>query len=339
MPNSERSSQPMVFRSGVLSMTAAAAALAVAAPARSQTANTLTVALTTRSASDWGLEVAQRQGMFAANGVGVDTVIAGSSAGAAQQLVAGSADLASVSTTQLVQAVEGGAAIVDVFRQVTTTPYTIFGRKGMSSIAQLRGKTIMVGGPNDITRVFMDKILAVHGVGPDEYTYTFAGGPAERYAALVNGAVDATLFNPPVTFRAIDDGYPILDEVTKYFARFPTNGYAVRVDWARTHRTQLVAFMRGFQLGVRWLYDPANKVRAAQILQESANLSPEIALRTYDLFVQRGHLLSVTGRFERDDFAQVIDALVKTKQLSAPGPAATNFYDNGYIDAAMRSLR
>ncbi len=324
-------------RLDALSVVAATALAAV--PARAQTPASLTIVLTTRSASDWGLEAAQRLGLFAANGVTVDTVIAGSSAGAAQQLVAGSADLASVSTTQLVQAVEGGAPIVDVFRQITTTPYTIFGRKGLTSIGQLRGKTIMVGGPNDITRVFMDKVLAAYEIRPDEVTYTFAGGPAERYAALVNGAVDATLFNPPVTFRAVDDGYPILDEVTKYFARFPTNGYAVRVDWARSHRVQLLGFMRAFQLGVRWLYTPSNKARAAQILQDSANLSSDVALRTYDLFVQRGRLLSVNGRFEQDDFAQVVDALVKMKQLAPPGPAATKFYDNTYIDAAMKSLK
>ena len=40
--------------------------------------------------------------------------------------------------------------------------------------------------------------------------------------------MDGTIFNPPVTFRALDDGYPLLDEMSKYFPHFPTNGFAVR---------------------------------------------------------------------------------------------------------------
>lgn len=323
----------------VLACAAPVLMLVRAAPAGPQTPVTITVVLTTRSASDWGLEAAQRMGFFAANGITVQQAIAGSSAGSAQQLASGSAELASVSTTQAVEAILGGAPIVEVLRNVTTTPYTVFGRKGLTSIEQLRGKTIMVGGPNDITRVFMDKILAAHGVKPDDYTYTYAGGPAERYAALVSGAVDATLFNPPVTFRAIDDGYPILDEVVKYFPNFPTNGLATRVDWAQSHRDQLIAFMRGFQQGVRWVYNPANRARAVQMLEEVDNITPDVASRTYDLFVQRGHLLSRTGRFERNDFAQVIDTLILTKQIASPPPPPDRFYDNSYIDAANTQLR
>jgi len=315
------------------------AALVAARPARSQASAHMTVALTTRSASDWGMEAAQRQGYFASAGLTVEQVFVGSSSGVAQQITGGSAEIGSVSTTQIVQAVVGGAPLVDVFRNVTTTPYTVFGRKGLTSIAQLRGKTIMVGGPNDITRVFMDKVLAAYRLTPEDVTYTFAGGPAERYAALVAGAVEATLFNPPVTFRAIDDGYPILDEVTKYFPHFPTNGFAVRAEWAKAHRDQLVAFLRGFQQGVRWVYNPQNRARAVQILQEVDNITPDVAQRTYDMFVLRGRLLSTTGRFERDDFPQVIDALVRTKQLEPPLPQPSRFYDNSYIDAAMATLR
>jgi ABC-type nitrate/sulfonate/bicarbonate transport system substrate-binding protein len=299
----------------------------------------MTVALTTRSASDWGMEVAQRLGYFAALGLTVEQVYVGSSSGVAQQITGGSAEIGSVSTTQIVQAVVGGAPLVDVFRNVTTTPYTVFGRKGLTSVAQLRGKTIMVGGPNDITRVFMDKVLAAYQLTPDDVTYTFAGGPAERYAALLNGAVEATLFNPPVTFRAIDDGYPILDEVSKYFPGFPTNGFAVRADWAKAHRDQLFAFLRGFLQGTRWVYAPANRARAVGILQEVDGITVDVAQRTYEMFVQRGRLLSLAGRFERNDFPQVIDALVRMKQLQPPLPDSNRFYDNTYVDAAAATLK
>lgn len=316
-----------------------AALVARALPAYAQTPGTVTMALTTRSATDWGLEVAQRLGFFTRNGVRVDAIVVGSSAAVAQQLAAGSADLGSVSTTQIIEAVLGGAPLVEVFKNVTTTPYTLIGNKNVTSPSQLRGKTIMIGGPNDITRVFMDKILATYGFGPQDFSYTYAGAPAQRYAALLNGGIDATVLLPPVTFQAIDAGYPVLDEVIKYFPHFPTSGYAANVSWAKAHRDLLVAYLRGFQEGVRWLYDPANKPRALAILGEADNVSLDVAAKTYDVYVARGALLPKNGRFDRDDFPQVIETLVRTKQIPAPAPPAARFYDNQYVDAAMAGLR
>jgi NitT/TauT family transport system substrate-binding protein len=299
----------------------------------------VTMALTTRSATDWGLEVAQRQGFFAANGVKVTAIVVGSSSAVAQQLAAGSADVGSVSTTQVVEAIQGGAPIVEVFKNVTTTPYTLIAKKGLTNTSALRGKTIMIGGPNDITRVFMDKILAGYGLSPEDYTYTYAGAPAERYAALLNGGIDATVLLPPVTFQASEAGYPVLDQVIKYFPHFPTSGYAVNVAWAKAHRDIVVRYLRGFQQGVQWLYNPANKARALAILEEADNVTPAVAAKTYDVYVVPGALLPRNGRFDATDFPQVIDTLVRTKQIPAPAPAAGKFYDNSYIDEAMRGLR
>jgi NitT/TauT family transport system substrate-binding protein len=132
----------------------------------------VTVVQTTRSVQDWALDVAQSEGMFAANGLHVDVIVAGSSAAVAQQLAAGSADIGSVSTTQVVEAILGGAPLVQILKNVVTSPYTLVGRKGITSVEQLRGKTIMIGGPNDITRVFMDKLLAAHGLHNGDFTYT-----------------------------------------------------------------------------------------------------------------------------------------------------------------------
>lgn len=319
----------------------ALAAALVAAPAAAQNADleTITVALTTNTAQEWGFDVAQTLGFFAANGVKVETFVVGSSAASALQLAAGSADIATVSTTQVVLAIEGGAPIVEVFKNITTTPYTLVARKGLTSTAQLRGKTIMIGGPNDVTRPFMDKMMAAYGFKPGEYTYTYAGAVAERYAALLSGGIDATLLSPPVTFRAIADGYPVLDEVQRYYPAFATSGYAARIPWAQSHPRAMDGFMRAFLRGVRWLYDPANKARALQILEDNTKSSPEDAEKTYALYLTRERLLPVDGRFAPADFPQVIDVLVRTKQIPPGTRSASRFYDNRYVDGAAAELR
>jgi NitT/TauT family transport system substrate-binding protein len=298
----------------------------------------VTVVQTTRSVQDWALDVAQSEGMFAANGLHVDVIVAGSSAAVAQQLAAGSADIGSVSTTQVVEAILGGAPLVQILKNVVTSPYTLVGRKGITSVEQLRGKTIMIGGPNDITRVFMDKLLAAHGLHNGDFTYTYAGAPATRSPPLLAGAIDATPLLPPVTYSAVSQGYKVLDDTRKYFPNFPTSGYTTHNPWATTHRPVVVAFIKSFLQGVAWLYEPANKTKALQILEETTNTKPDDALRTYEQYM-REQLLSRNGRYENGEFAQVVSMLVQTKQIPGPPPPANRFVDDSYADEAARQLK
>lgn len=299
----------------------------------------ITIGLTSRSATDWGLYCAKRAGFYAANNLQVDEIVVGSSAGCAQQLTAGSIDVGSVSSTQVVEAVMGGAPIVEILSEVITAPYFMLARKGTTTFAGLRGKTIIVGGPNDITRVFTDKIVAANGMKPEDVTYTFAGATSERFAALLSGTVDAAILLPPFAFRAVDEGYPVVAEVQKYFPSFPFGGLAVRTAWAKSHPDLVIAFTKAYVQGVRWLNDPANRTRAMQFLVDETGTAPADAQKTYDLYVGRLQLYSKTGRFANEDFIQVLDVLVKTKQISPPVPPPGQLYDNRYVDAALAQLR
>jgi NitT/TauT family transport system substrate-binding protein len=298
----------------------------------------ITIGFTSRSATDWALYCANKAGFYAANNLQVDEVVIGSSAGCAQQLTAGSIDIGSVSSTQLIEAVMGGAPIVEILNEITATPYFVLARKGVTKVAQLRGKTIIVGGPNDITRLFLDKILMANGVQPGDVTYTFAGATSDRFAALFSGTVDAAILLPPFAFRASDAGYAIVAEVQKYIPNFLPGGLAVRSDWAKSHSDLLIAFEKSYLQGVLWLNDPANRARAVQFLIDETNTAPGDAQKTYDLYVGRLRLYSKTGRFANNDFAQVLDALLKSKQITPPVPALSQLYDNRYADAALRQV-
>lgn len=299
----------------------------------------ITIGFTSRSSTDWALYCASKAGFYAANNLQVDDVVIGSSAGCAQQLTAGSIDFGSVSSTQVVEAVMGGAPIVEILNEVVTPPYFVLARKGITSVAGLRGKTIILGGPNDITRVFMDKVAVGSGVRPDDLTYTFAGASADRYAALISGAVDASMLLPPFSFRAADAGFPIVAQVQKFVPRFPFGGLAARTAWAQSHPDLVIAFDKSYVQGFRWLANPANRAQAVQILVDVTNSNPDDAQRTYDLYVSRLQLYSNTGRFARADFAMVIDTLLQTKQINPPAPAPEQLFDNRYADAALAQLR
>jgi NitT/TauT family transport system substrate-binding protein len=302
-------------------------------------ATELTIGTTGRTSDDWALYVAKETGIFAANGLDVTIVDAASPVGATQQLIGGSIQIGAVTSTQMVEAVQSGAGIVSLWQNLNKPPYYLIGKKGMTSVAQLKGgKTVIVSGPSAITRVFADAMLAGHGVKQDDVVFTYAGATNARYAALLSGGVDAAILLPPFSFRAISQGYPILDNVQKYYPHFPFDTYAASTSWLPTHRTEAVAFLKSIAAGVRFLYDPKNKARALQILSSETNTSDDDTLKTYDLLITQLHAFPLAGTSTPADYNLVIDAVVKLGLVKPPLPPPTKFYDNSYGDEALAQL-
>ena len=318
---------------------AAIAATSLTAPAIAQSArHSVTVGLTSKTASDWSVYIADKMGYFAQNGLEVDQIVTGSSAANAQQLTAGSVDIGEISTTQVIEAILGGAPIIGFINRSVNAPYLILGKKGLSSIAQLRGKTIIVGGPNDVTLVFMNTVLAAYKMTQDDVTYTFAGGTSERFAALLSGTVDAAILLPPFSFRAESAGYPVLDRVQKYFPVFPFDTFSVRDDFAKKNPDVVTAYAKSILQAVAWLYNPANKSKAIAILADETNTSADDAAKTYDFFVTEVKYYNRSGIMTNSDLAPVISALLKTDQIKPPAPDPARFYDNSFVLKATAAL-
>jgi NitT/TauT family transport system substrate-binding protein len=319
---------------------AAVAAASIPHPASAQAApRSVAIGLTSKTASDWSLYVADKMGFFEKNGLRPDVIVTGSSAANAQQLTAGSVDIGEISTTQVIEAILGGAPIISFLNRTNNAPYLIIGKKGLSSISQLRGKTIIVGGPNDVTLVFMNTVLAAYKMTPDDVIYTFAGGTGERFAALLSGTVDAAILLPPFSFRATSSGYPVLDRVQKYFPVFPFDTFSVRTDYAKKNPDLVTAYTKSILQGVAWLYNSANKSKAVAILADETNVSADDAAKTYDFFITQAQYYNRTGIMSNSDLAPVIAALLKTNQLKPPAPDPARFYDNSFVIKANAALK
>jgi ABC-type nitrate/sulfonate/bicarbonate transport system substrate-binding protein len=297
----------------------------------------ITVGLVSKSMVDWPLYIAQAQGFLTANGLDAQVVYTGSAAGAAQQLVAGSVDIASISTSQTIEAYLGGAPIAIVMARSTSVPYTILGAKGITSVPQLRGKQVIIGGPNDITRIYMDTVLQKAGLKPADVVYTYAGGTAERFAALLSGGVAAAILYPPFSFEAESLGYPVLDQVYKYYPVFPVDDYGVNTERVAAHADAIVAYLKALTQGVRFFENPANRERCIQILVDATNTKPADATRTYD-FLQQAKYFSPTGIASTADLQRVVDALVRTGDVKAPVPTIAKWVDFRYMQQANAQL-
>ncbi|MDB5593530.1 MAG: alkanesulfonate transporter substrate-binding subunit [Hyphomicrobiales bacterium] len=250
-------------------------------------AETLIMGTTGRgSAQQWPIFIADQKGYFAENNVKMDLVSAPSSAAVIQQLTAGSINLGSGGLADPLRAIDKGAPITLLRVETQVPPYSVWGKKDLKSIKDLKGKLISIGGIKDITRIYLERMLGPNGVAPGQYDLVFAGTTAARFAALAAGAVDAAILVPPFTFKAEGEGYSNLGALSDYEKKLPFTGYAVNTTWAKAHKPALVGFLKGVAKGIDWFNDPANRTQAIDILvKESGSTRSDIEM-TYDYYTK-----------------------------------------------------
>jgi ABC-type nitrate/sulfonate/bicarbonate transport system substrate-binding protein len=179
---------------------------------------------------------------------------------------------------------------------------------------ELRGKTVSLGGAKDITRIFVERMLAADGVKPGEFDMVFAGATSARFAALQSGAVDAAILAPPFSFRAEAAGYSNLGLTIDYVKDLPFAGTVVNRNWAGTNRAMIEKVLAVYNKSIAWLYDPQNRTEAVRMMVEVSKMQAADVERSYD-FLLGGKLLEPTGKVSRAKLSALVGALQELGDL------------------------
>ena len=238
------------------------------------------------SAQQWPIWIANVKGFLAANGVEVDFVGAPSAAAVVQQVAAGSANIGTGGLSDPLRAIDRGARVSLLRIETQVPPYSIWGRKTITTLKDLKGKIVMLGGIKDITRVYFERMMEPNGLKWGEYDTVFAGTASSRFAALSSGAIDATILNPPFSFKAEAAGFSKLGQVTDYVKDLPFTGIAVNLDWGLAHKPAISGFLTGVAAGVDWFYEEKNRDEAIDILQKLSKAERGDIVQAYDYYKQ-----------------------------------------------------
>jgi NitT/TauT family transport system substrate-binding protein len=287
--------------------------------------------------------VAQSEGFFSKRGLTVDFSIAGQSAASCQQLLAKAAEAAECSLNDMIQADQaGGAHLVEVMNQTTTAlQYGVMVKSGINSWSDLKGKSIIVGGPKDNTAYYFHVLARANGLKDSDYNFQYAGASSARFAALKSGAVDAAILSDPTFTQAQQSGYKTLDTlVPKYLnaGNYAGGGPAVNPDWAKSHSDVVARFIAGILEANNWIYNPANKQKVYDDVHEKLNLDQAAFEQTYQASVVDSKQWSQDGKIDDAGIVGVMKGLVDLGSLKEPLPPASNFYDAQYLSAAQKML-
>lgn len=315
----------------------AVAVVVASAPARAQ--SKIEHATVFYSSTDWGDFVADAKGFFKQEGLNVETIPARSSSKAVQELAAGSAQIASSGMPDHLRGIAEGAPMKMFMSQIGTPPYTVYGKPSIKSVKELKGKKVMIGGPRDVTRYYIETLFKKEGLTPGSYDYIYAGATSDRFAALVAGGADAAILLPPFSFKAKQLGYTDLGNVQTVLSDFPFTVYSYNTDWAKTHRKELVDFAVAMLRGKAWLYDPAHRQEAAEILSKYTKGSMPDSLENYDFYVRDLKAISRDGLVSEASYDKMMNVLVGWGEIKPPIPAFSSYYDASVLTDANKLLK
>src|ERR1700733_7800815 len=270
------------------------------------------------SANLWPELIAIDKGFFAAEDLKVDLVYIQSSAALVQQLAAGSLGIATqTGLADPLRAVGMGAPIAVVRIDVQAPPYDLVAKPSIASMKELKGKIISLGGPKDITRIYVDRMLEPSGVKDGDFDMVFAGATTARASALLAGAVDAAILLPPFDFQAMAKGFRSLGLTVDYVKDLPFSGTVVNNAWAIANKVTLEKVLRAQSKGVAWFEDGKNRAEALRILKTASSLSEDDVEKSYDFF-HNGHFFEPTGKVSRSK----LNALAKAMESLGDLPGA-----------------
>lgn len=180
-------------------------------------------------------------------------------------------------------------------------------KPGVTSIEQLRGKTVAVDARNSGFAYVIYKILRNHGLEQDrDYEVILVGGVADRYTAMLNGEFDATLLSGGFETRAQHAGYELLDSVYDIASPYLGVAAAAKDTWLADNHDTAVRLVRAYREATDWCFDPANRERAIDMLANLPNTDRELAEKLFEVQLRPGVGLVPDAGIEPDALANIV---------------------------------
>ena len=230
--------------------------------------------------------VAKDLKIFDKHGLDAEVIMITGGARSVATLLSGSTHFGTGSGTAPLLATARGSDIKLIAASYNKFPYAFIAKPDVRSPKDLRGKKISIlnyGGSNDLA---LQLALKEWGIKQQEVTVLIGGEAPTRLAALMTGAIDATILSPPQLTKAVQAGYRVLADMGDMSTNFTQSSLYAKTSYLRENRDRAKRFVRAYAEAVHVIKtdrERTSKVFAARMRIEE----PEMLKSTYDYFAPR----------------------------------------------------
>jgi ABC-type nitrate/sulfonate/bicarbonate transport system substrate-binding protein len=279
-----------------------------------------------------------QQGIFERHGIKLELLFTASSQELRDGLASGDFQIAHSAVDNAVAMVEMAKHDVVIVTGGDSSMNEFFVQPEVKSIADLKGRTVIVDAPNTAYALQAKKILRMNGVNDADYTLKPVGGTLFRYRAMREDKTNAaSMLNPPFSVDATAAGLKSLGRAVDLIGPYQATGAFVLRKWAAANRELLEHYIAAQIEATRWTVTPANKDAAAQMLVERFKLQPAVAARTWELLADPKFGLARDAKFDEAGFRNVLSLRAEIEgSWGGKAPSPERYVDLSYYEKAIQ---
>ena len=293
---------------------------------------------------NWPIYVGQGKEFFAANSIAVQVQGTPDSVTQMTDFARGKFEIAMTAVDNIVAYVEGqGQAPIGPQPEfvacmgVDTGFLSLVAAPDIKTIQDLRGKILSVDAMTTGYAFVLYDILRRNGLELEkgDYQLVSAGGMIQRWKGLNEGRHHATLLSAPYNLIAKTAGFSELVRATDVIGPYQGNVAAARRSWAASNPEKMIGYIRAYRQSVAWLYQPANRIEAIDILcRNLPNMPQDIAAASYDELLHPIHGFFRDCELDRKGLGCVLE--LRNRYAPPPKPLGDpdRYYDPQYSIAA-----
>jgi len=229
-----------------------------------------------------------------------------------------------------------GADTTIIAGGINFIPNKLLVRPEIKRPEDLKGKRVAIsrfGSASDYaTQVALDKI----GVNPKDVTIVQVGGNLTRFAALMNGTIQATLLAEPLTTMGIrDHKMSSLIDLAESGVPFPQNCFIVRRSYLAANRPKIVNAMKAIIEGYFMVKN--DKSLGLQLIKKYIRVDGEDANISYDYYLAR-HGDGVLVMPDRKGLEFILSQLIPINpKARGQTPESLRLLDSTVLDEIKKS--
>jgi len=281
-----------------------------------------------------------QQGIFEKHGIKLELLFTTTSQEQRDGLASGDFQVAHAAVDNAVAMVERAKHDVIIVSGGDSSMNEFFAQAEVRSIADLKGRIVIVDAPNTAYALQAKKILRMNGLQDSDYTVKPVGGTLFRYRAMrEDKSHAASMLNPPFSIDAPSAGLKSLGRAVDLLGPYQATGAWVLRKWAAANPDMLERYLAAVIESTRWAVAPANKEAAAKMLVERFKLQPEVASRTWDMLADPKFGLARDAQFDLAGFRNVLALRAEIEgDWGGKPPAPERFIDLSYYERAKHRV-
>jgi len=229
---------------------------------------------------DAAMAAAKARGLFAAEGIDVAITNTPNSTEQMRGISKGNFDLASTAFDNvLAWSGREGAEIVAIAQTTDKVTLPVYVRPEIHDWKDLRGKKLAADAVDTAYALVLRRILLAHDLDLDrgDYQLVAVGATEHRLESMKRGETFAAILNPPVDAQAEAAGFTRFGDQASVLPNYTATVLAVNRAWAEKNRETVIAFLRAWLAGLRWVNDPKNREEANKLVAAELKLNPKAA--------------------------------------------------------------